>query len=168
MQCCSVKNIQDFKIIKITRCHGYKLIAHTPWWNVTTGKLFRFKTVLRDVTRKQTLRSFVMTTTKTLRSVFLWHTSIIKNTCECCGSSEPACRALNWFALEIPSCCNGGGCRELRELATDDTMLLIPDWWAWNITTCGMSQHELKMFIREIVQFFCSMFLLPYRDVQMI
>ena len=30
MQCCYVKNMQDFKIIKITQCHGYKLIAHTP------------------------------------------------------------------------------------------------------------------------------------------
>ena len=34
MQCCSVKKIQDFKIMKITQCHGYKLIAHTPLLNI--------------------------------------------------------------------------------------------------------------------------------------
>ena len=36
----------------------------------------------------------------------MWHAII--NTCECWGSSDPACRALNWLALVIPSCWRGG------------------------------------------------------------
>ena len=31
MQCCYVKNMQDFKIIKDTQCHSYKLSAHISW-----------------------------------------------------------------------------------------------------------------------------------------
>ncbi len=54
MQCCSVKNIQDFKIIKITQCHVYKLIAHTPCVELKNGildqaiKLFNSSSMLRN------------------------------------------------------------------------------------------------------------------------
>ncbi len=36
-----MKNIQDFKIIKITQCHGYKLIAHTPLMTSSNGNKSR-------------------------------------------------------------------------------------------------------------------------------
>ncbi len=36
MQCCYVKNMQDFKIIENSQCHGCKLIAHTPCANTSS------------------------------------------------------------------------------------------------------------------------------------
>ncbi len=44
MQCCYVKNIQDFKIMKINQCHSYELSDHTSF-----GKEKFLKNLLQSV-----------------------------------------------------------------------------------------------------------------------